>query len=391
MGIELHQYVVLITDNALKEIGQPITNWTAIEVERNFNEPDFGSVTVPADPALMAVLSWPGRRAVVLRDGAYYSGGPIERPAEPFDWTADADGADGVGEVTFTFASDDMRVYAHITLPNPALLPEDPAQPERWSATNTGERIILSLVNANCIAATGAVAYRKVPALVLGPESAPGGAGASITYSTRYEQMGDAVRRAALLSGGLGVRTVQTRTTVEFRVFQPVDRTAECRYSRSVGNLRGIHLESCAPSVTDAIVGGGGEGADRILVRRANTSARAAHGLYETFVDQRDTSDLTELNQSGDEAVAEGAETAKLTVVVVTSPGQPTPDVGDLVTVELWPGEELAQVVRSDHLEVDADGELLTLLVGSEDASPDPDWVREVRRITRSIGRKETT
>lgn len=386
MATDSHEYVVLITDNNLVEIGQPITNWTKIEAERKFNEPKFASVTVPADPDMLDALFTPGRRAVLIRDGGYYVGGPIERPAEPFEWTADADGADGVGEVTFTFTDDLADVVNKVTLPDPTKTPEDTLQPAEWVATATnGETVLRNLVNANLIAATGAVAYRKVPALALG---AVAGVGTSIDFRTRFEAMGDALRRAALAAGGLGFTTVQTATAKEFRVYAPVNRTKDCRFSRSVGNLRGIHYESEGATVSDAIVGGGGQGADRLILRRTSTAARQ-WGVSERFVDQRDTTSTTELNQSGDEALTDGAETAKLTVVVVTTPDMPTPNVGDLVTVELWPGQELAQVVRSDHLEVDADGELLTLMVGSEDASPDPQWIQQVRRITRSIGRLE--
>lgn len=390
MAAERHHYVVLVTDDQLVEVGQPITSWTKIEVDRKGNEPRFASVTVPADPDMLDALFTPGRRAVLFRDGVYYCGGPIERPAEPFEWTADADGQYGVGEVSFTFSDDMASIAERLALPDPTKLPEDDAQPEAWTGTNTGERVIRALVNANCIASTGVVAYRKIPMLALGPESVAGGAGATIAFRSRFEPLGDALRRAALLSGGLVFWTEQTATQVLFHVRQPVDRTGECRYSRSVGNLRGIHMESEAPTVSDAIVAGGGEGADRILKRRVSTAARS-WGVRERFIDQRQTVDDTELTQAGDEALAEGAETAKLTVVVVADPDQPTPDVGDLVTVELWPGHELAQVVRADHLEVDADGELLTLMVGSEDASPDPLWVQQVRRITRSIGRLEAT
>lgn len=385
--MERHEYVILITGRDLVEIGQPITNWTSIEVDRKFNEPNSALVTVPADPDLLPVIFFPGRRAVLLRDGEYYVGGPIERPAEPFDWTADDDGEDGVGTVTFGFTDDLLPVVSHITLPDPTKLPEDPTQPAEWTASSTnGETVIRNLVAANCINPVGAVAYRKVPSLALG---AAAGVGNTITFSTRFEAMGDALRRAALAAGGLGFTTVQTDTAVEFRVFATVDRTQEVRYSRSVGNLRGIHLEAAGPVCTDAIVGGGGEGADRLIVRRADTAARDGWGLFEQFVDQRDTTDLVELQQSGDEALIEGAESAELSVVVVAVDGQPVPAVGDLVTVELWPGEELAQVVRSDHLEVDADGELLTLMVGTPNASPDPLWVRRVVSITRSLRRLE--
>lgn len=381
MALDSHEYVVLLTDRQLVEVGQPITDWTRIEVERKRNEPAVGLVTVPADPALLAAVYTPGRRAVVLRDGAYYAAGPIERPAEPFEWTADKDGQD-TGQVTFGFASDLADIVAHTSLPDPTLVPEDTNQPEAWTrAATNGETLLRDLVDANCISASGATAYRQVPSLALG---AVAGVGTAITYRTRFEQMGDAMRRAALAAGGLVFDTVQAAGQVQFVVRAPADRTAEVRYSRSVGNLRGIHLEGEAPTVSDAIVGGGGEGANRLIIRRTSTAARQ-WGLYEQFVDQRHTSDTGELEQAGDEALAEGAETAKLLVVVVASAGQPTPDIGDLVTVELWPGTELAEEVRGDHLEVDADGELHTLLVGSADARPDPEWIQEVRRITRSL------
>ncbi|WP_027657341.1 Gp37-like protein, partial [Salinispora vitiensis] len=364
---------------------QPITTWTSIEIDRKHNEPAAGLITVPAGPALLTDLYTPGRRAVVLRDGEYFAAGPIERPAEPFAWTADSDGPD-TGEITFAFGSDLADIVARVSLPDPTLLPEDPAQPEAWTRTAIGESVLRDLVDANCISTSADTAYRKVPSLALG---ATAGVGTAITYRTRFEQMGDAMRRAALAAGGLVFDTVQQAGQIHFVVRAPLDRTSEVRYSRSVGNLRGIHLEGEAPTVSDAIVGGGGEGADRLIIRRVSDAAHQ-WGISERFIDQRQASELVELHQAGDEALAEGAEKAKLMVVVVAGSGQPTPNIGDLVTVELWPGTELAEEVRGDHLEVDAGGELHTLLVGSEEASPDPEWIHEVRRITRSLARLET-
>ncbi|WP_346770369.1 hypothetical protein [Streptomyces sp. N502] len=64
--------------------------------------------------------------------------------------------------------------------------------------------------------------------------------------------------------------------------------------------------------------------------------------------------------------------------------------LGDRVTVALPTGLEVADLVRSIHLQATpTSGEYVTSLVGSPEATSDPQMVRLVRELGRRLGRLE--
>lgn len=69
-------------------------------------------------------------------------------------------------------------------------------------------------------------------------------------------------------------------------------------------------VQASGPNLTDAIVAGQGEGTARTIIRRQSLDSIAAEeewGVpFESFIDQRDTDVVSELQQSGDEALTEG-------------------------------------------------------------------------------------
>lgn len=385
---------LLITDRNLNVLGDPIAGWTDLDVTLRFNEPGSGSFTAPARPELLQLIAAGGNRVVVVRDGAIFAAGPIER-AGPQRWSVDGADTDP-GTVTVAFTDDLALIAGRVTYPNPAAVATAQTSTARWTATDEAGDIMRSLVNLN--AGPGALTVRRVPQLVLG---AGAGLGSSITFGTRFEALGDALRSAAIAGGGLGFRTQQVGTTIEFQVYAPVNRATgdgAVRFSRGLGNLRSYSYEPVAPSATVAIVGGKDVGTSRVIVERVNSAAVTKWWRLETFVDQRQ-SDATagaaaELEQAGDEELERSAETARLTSVTVDTADQRYGthyQLGDRVSVELNSGAEVTDVVRAVHLEVSPrDGETVTALVGSQDASADPAWVKVTRALARRLAGLET-
>ncbi|ATO14694.1 hypothetical protein CO540_13350 [Micromonospora sp. WMMA2032] len=381
---------LLVTDANLNVVGDPIARWTELDVTLRFNEPATGSFTAPRTAVTAAQLA-PGNRVVVIRDGVIFCAGPIEEPG-PEDWSVTGQ-ASGSGTVEVRFSDDLAAVVARITYPNPAAAATAQTSTAQWTATDEAGDIIRSLVNLN--AGPGALTARQVPQLVLG---AGAGIGTSIKFSTRFRPLGDELRSVAILGGGLGFRAQQVAATREFQVYAPVDRSAVVRFSPGLGNLRSYRYEPKAPTATVAIVGGKDVGTSRVVVERTNTAAVAGWGRMETFVDQRQSTDTavdtTELDQAGDEALARGAETARLASVTIDTPDQRFGvhyQLGDKVSVELESGVVVADVVRAVHLQATPDaGEVVTAVVGSQDASPDPLWVRYLRDVSRRLDGLET-
>lgn len=385
---------LLITDRNLNVVGDPVDGWTDLDVTLRFNEPATGSFTAPARPELLQQIATGGYRVVVIREGAIFVAGPIERPG-PERWSVDGQDTDP-GTVTVYFTDDLALIAGRVTYPTPSAAATAQTSTARWTSTANAEDIMRALVDQN--AGPGALSVRRVPQLALGADA---GVGSSITFGTRFEPLGDALRSAAIAGGGLGFRTQQVGTAIQFQVYAPTDRTTgsgAVRFSRGLGNLRSYSYEPVAPSATVAIVGGKDVGTSRVVVERTNSSAVAKWWRLETFVDQRQ-SDATsaataELDQAGDEELARSAETARLTSVTVDTEDQQFGvhyQLGDRVSVELNSGTEVADVVRAVHLEVSPDdGEVVTALVGSQDASSDPAWVKVTRELARRLAGLET-
>lgn len=386
---------ILVTDRDLNVVGDPVTDWTELDVTLRFNEPASGSFTVPASTGLQQQIAGSEsdalRRVVVIRDGSIFCAGLIEKPGDE-EWSVDGQNA-GPGTMTVAFSDDLARVASRLTYPDPAAAATAQTSTARWTSTGNAEDIMRSLVNLN--AGPGALTARRVSHLVLGADQ---GVGTTIKFGTRFEPLGDALRSAAVAGGGLGFRTQQVGTTIEFQVYQPPDLSGAVRFSKGLANLRSYSYEPALPSATVAIVGGQDVGTSRVVVERSDAAAVSRYERMETFVDQRqsdDTSaDTTELDQAGDEALAGSAASARLAAVTIDTPDQKFGvhyPLGARVSVELGTGAVVTDVVRAVHLQMTPDaGEVVTALVGSQEASSDPLWVKHLRGLARRLDRLET-
>ncbi|NIL57087.1 siphovirus ReqiPepy6 Gp37-like family protein [Salinispora arenicola] len=390
---------LLITDRNLTVLGDPIDGWTDLDVTVRFNEPASGSFTAPAYPALLQQIRGTAldelRRVVVIRDGQIFAAGPIEREG-PEVWSADGGQHSDPGTITVYFADDLARLVGRHTYPDPTAAATGQTSTARWTSTGNAEDIMRALVNVN--AGPGALTTRRIPQLVLGADQ---GVGSTITFGTRFEALGDALRSAAIAGGGLGFRTQQVGNTIEFQVYAPVDLTsgaAAVRFSRGLGNLRSYSYIREAPTATTAIVGGKDVGTSRVIVERTDTTAVAAWERMEVFVDRRQSDDVPgstdELDQAGDEALTRASARARLSSVTVDTPTQRYGQhyqLGDRVTMQLLSGAEVSDVVRVVHLQATPQsGEIVTALVGSQEASSDPGWLQATRDLARRLAGLET-
>ena len=168
--------------------------------------------------------------------------------------------------------------------------------------------------------------------------------------------------------GGIGVdvelvRTTGTRARLELRIWTPQDLTRRVRLTRRSGTLRNWSQDAEAPSVTHALVGGAGSGTDRVFRQVSTAASRQAAdtwgGPVESFVDGPSSFDFPELDQAGEEALDEGAETNTLTMTAAESEGlrafrdyQP----GDKATGELADKTTITDVITSVSVTVNDDG-----------------------------------
>ncbi|MBK3556307.1 siphovirus ReqiPepy6 Gp37-like family protein [Streptomyces sp. MBT56] len=379
---------LLVTDDTLTVQGDPLSGWTNLDATKRFNEPASGTVQLPATPEVMAQLQ-PGNRLVVIRDGQVWTAGPMEVPAD-YSWSVDQD--PGAGSVTVAF-SDDLAVLAgYITWPAPASA-WTAQQGNTWRQINTvnSETIIRTLVNENC--GPGAIAARRIPNLSLATAA---GVGTNTTVRTRFEPLLEVSRRVAIDGGGIGFRTHQTGSGVEFACYAPADLTDVARFSLGLGNLRSLQYKASAPAATHVLVAGSEtEGSTtRTFIERSDAAAAAAWWRVERYLDGSSETDADgELTAAGNAEVAESAAPVELATVTVDTADLRAGvdyDLGDRVSVALPHGLEVTDVVRSIHLQATPDsGEYVSAVVGSPAATTDPQLVRLVRTLTRRLGRLE--
>ncbi|MEU7905321.1 siphovirus ReqiPepy6 Gp37-like family protein [Actinoplanes sp. NPDC049118] len=387
------QYTLLVTDRNLTIVGDPIVCWTSIDVSLRFNQPGSGQAVMPGSPWIREQMQT-GNRVVVIRGpdpavdypGRVLLAGPIEeRLYERSD-----DGANGGdGKLTVTFADDLAWIAGRITYPNPGKAP-DQQDVEAWTFTGNAEQAMRTLVDLN--AGPRALPERRVPQLVLG---ATAGIGSTVTVKTRLEVVTDVLRTTAASGGDLGFRTRQDDRQILFEVYRPDDRSAEVRYSFDLGNVKYVGYTVESSKVSAAIVGGQGAGADRFVLERTDPASVAAWGRVETLVSRPGNDAVAELQKAGDEALAEGGQSARLAATTMDTPTQRYGvhyDVGSTVAMELWPGEVVTDRVQTVHLQAYATaGEVVTSTIGSQAASYDPAWVIRLRDIDSRVGRLERT
>ncbi|WP_281155172.1 siphovirus ReqiPepy6 Gp37-like family protein [Streptomyces sp. HYC2] len=385
---------LLVTDRNLNVLGDPLSGWTKLACDLNYNAPASGSVVLPAWPEVMELLQ-PGHRLVLIRDKAVWGAGPMEEPQD-YEW--DLEQNPDPGTVTVRWSDDLARVAGYLTYPEPgkAFTAQDTITDRlRTFSTTNAETIIRTLVNENC--GPGALAARRIERLVLDDIA---GVGGNRSLSTRFEPLLDACRAAAA-TDGLGFRTRQVGDQIRFGVYKPVNRTSTARFSRGLGNLRKIGFTLGAPLATSELVQGGGDPDEqatppnRRVYVEVTSGAAADWYRVEKLVDKTGTLDDSggELTQAGTLGLGDDNPQASLaTVTVDTEDLKAGRDffLGDKVTVALPTGLEVADIVQTIRLEATPDeGEVVTSVIGNSDKTTTTATVRAVRDLARRLGRLE--
>jgi hypothetical protein len=382
-----------------------IDTWTVLDVTLRFNAVGSWSLTVPATDDAASVLQ-PGGGVIIVRDGEVLLSGPLEHTA--FAWSAEGDDDAGPGTLTLSGGDDLARLGGRLVYPDPARDATDQRQ-SHFTRRQAAELLMRDLLRLN--AGPDAVRRphdRRIPRLMLAPEI---GASPRAVLRAQFTPLLDALRRVAA-AGGLGFRlhASDAAAGIEFEIYQPRDLTGTARFSRSVGNLREVSFTREMPTVNVALVAGTrddtsnntGSSGGRVIREYRDDASHATWGVWlETWVDQRGTSDTDALDDAGAQALREGAETVELAATVLDTPtlryGPDDPahgiqgyGLGDLVTIEPLPGEQVAQIVREVRLQATPEGgETVTPLVGTEQATTDPTWVSAVARLDRRLASAE--
>lgn len=365
-------------------IAGELRGWTSLTVTLRYNGVSSWTLEGPA-AGLMERLGQPGYGLVVVDT----RGVPMVSPRNvlisgdvedtgPREWAADSSEAAYPGRLTLV-GGDDLAIVAdELAFPDPgsAVANQGSDYDKRAGAAET---VIKGYVAAN-------VGHGRASAR--GDSSAPNartvavatdqGRGSTVSYSARFDPLLDVVRScAAASSPQLGVRVEHDVAAGDlvFDVYTPQDRSATVRFSRGRRNLRGYSVQRSMPTATHVVVGGGGEGIDRLFIERKDSAAAAEwYRVVRVFVDQRQTEDVAELEAAGDEELQRGRRSGALSATAVDTPslrfGRDF-GLGDWVAVELEHGVEIVDRVTAVTIRVDENGVAPTeIQIGAEEVDP---------------------
>lgn len=368
-----------------------IEDWQSLDATVTRNAPGPGSVRCAVTRELMAALE-PGAHVVLyLGDSPVaWHAGPIERLG-PHERSISDDTA-GRGLITISWVTHEVWLGRRLAYPDPTAPATQQTNEARWERTGPAEGLIKELIGTNL--GPGALPVRRVPRLQIEPLHSPP-LGATVSIGTRFQAVSDVARDIAVAGGELTWYIEHLGRDLVFRVRAPRDLSGKVRFSIDSGNLISYRAEPQAPTCTTAIVAGQGEGTERTIIERA--VAASPWGRIESFVDRRDTDDTAELQAAGDAALAEGAERTDLAAEAIDLPDPRLPrygrdyHIGDLVTVELDEGVELADMVTGARLQAPGDGTYdLSVIIGARDAVSD-DVTVAVRNLRQRIAKLEVS
>src|SRR5690606_2488261 len=104
------------------------------------------------------------------------------------------------------------------------------------------------------------------------------GLGKNITGRARFQNLLEFLSSLALSGGGLGFRVVQVGNNLEFQVYQPSNKTKSAFFSPLLGNLSSFEYSNDNPEANLVIIGGSGEGKDRIIMWKGDNESVTKYG-----------------------------------------------------------------------------------------------------------------
>jgi hypothetical protein len=375
-------YAVTIRNSSLQRIGK-VDRLTSLDVIARFNGIGTWELVVPLGTAQAALLSQTSGVIITYQDeaGPVLMSGPVVDLSE--QWGAsDA----GQGTLSVRGVSDDVVVADRVAyqVPTSAATSQSGSDYDRRGAPTAAETVIKQFVDVN--AGPGALTARRTTGLTIQADAA---SGSTVKGSARMTPLADLVTELAS-AGGVGWRVVQSGGGLVFQVYVPTDRTGTARFARDLGNLVSYTYTRLAPGATRAIVGGSGDGTARVFRELSDTTAESDWGRrIEAFIDARDSSDTTELDQRGTQHLVDNGEQSTLGIETVDTPKLVFGvdyQLGDKVTVEPDPTHKVQDVLREVRITWDAqNGPKKTSSVGTRATTGTPKLLRQLATLNRRL------
>jgi hypothetical protein len=356
-----------------------IPSWSGLDLQPRYNGAGTWTLTMPYDrwaakvaPADVWTFDWRDLRVTGLVESM-----------EP--------GLDERGQLVLAVGG--LEAFALLgdvlAWPNPALALTN--QPERFRMQGAAETVLRTVLHGNMVT-------RRADNLTV---DASLGRGGSFTVNARFQPVMELV--TAVDAAGLGIKVglvddSSLRATMRVSFFEGVDRSDRVRLSQAMGTLRAWKHANNAPTGTDIIVGGKGQGTARLFVRVKDDAVAATWGRKrEVFLDARDEAAAAVLTERGNEALVEAAASASFELDATDVRSMRFGEhyhLGDRVLVDLSTDVGQTETLRGAQIAADSSsGVTVKLIPGNPDAAPDLKMaaiLRAMRTRLRALEREET-
>lgn len=320
-------YRLYVRDQYLNRVAE-ITDYQRLELLPRFNAVGSWILEIPTDSRAAKEIIKPQAGIIVVKDGITLFSGSVDEPDREWDMSQD--------KITVA-GYDDMKKLLNVAYPVPS---GDFTLQDSDIRTGKAETIMKQYVDVNL--GPNALSERRTLALEVDR-----GLGNTVTGRGRFHTLLELFQGLALSGGDLGFRVVQVNKTLEFQVYQPSDKTRAVFFSPLLGNLLNFKYSVKAPEANYIIIGGGGEGASRIILQRGDNTSIAKYGRIESFIDQRNTTDIAELQQAIDEELISKGERTSLSITPIDTPSVAFGkdyNLGDKVSVVITQPNEIVDV-----------------------------------------------
>lgn len=333
-----------------------VDDYHDLELTLRFNDVGGWRMTLPTQSLAAQALAF-GGGLVVIRNGESLLSGDVRSLDR--NWTAN-------GDTLIADGPDDMTLLAdELASPDPSLA--GPPYNTQVADVRSGaaETVLKQYVNLNI--GPGAVTARQRAGLVMETDTA---AGAAVIGSARWQPLLELLQPLAE-HGGLGMRLVQTNIgtgfTRQFSTYSPVDQLGAI-FSADLGTLSSYRYTLRASEANYFIAGGTGEGTARNVREGGDTAAIATYGRIAQFLDMRNTTSNSEIDQTIADNLTSKAQKSELRLTPLDVPSlQFGTDygLGDQIKVVV-DGTTVQDVVRTVVITLTTDkGETVTPYVGS--------------------------
>lgn len=344
------QLIIEARNKNKDRIGQiPLKDIRNLEIVLNHNNVGTWSITISAEHPLVKTLRKKGAGIVIATDAGTIISGNMTNVK--YEYSAEYP----AGFLIVSGVDDNQYLADALAYPDPEHNAEN-QEKAKDTRSGTSEAIMKSFVRKNI--GPDAISSRKIANLTIQTNY---DRGPITTKSARFKNLGLLLYEIAS-TADLGFRVAQVGDTIQFQVYEPVDRTADIEWSIENENMNNTSFEFSAPVVTHAIVGGEGKGVERLMKVYSTTASENAANDWgrriETFVDSKESDTDAELTQAGKEAIKGGLVTSNVefTPENATSSYMTDWNLGDLIKVVINDDISLIAIIDSVGIVLNNEG-----------------------------------